>query len=925
MLKELGLYAFALLALFCPPTFAQQDAVPGRTFYVAPDGNNGWSGHLAAANAAKTDGPFATLEGARDAVRKLKAIGATVLVRAGTYRLTRTFTLDKRDSGTTYRAYPNEKPVISAAAAITGFVPHKGKILKADVAALGLKGVYFRQLFCNGQRQELARYPNADPEHPVTGGWAFVPGTSKSFYADRYGGDKRTLPVAPEILHDWAHPEDGEVLIFARFNWNNHIVGIKSVDREAHTLALASPLRFAPVSDNRFFLRNLLEELDAPGEWFLDKRTWTLYFWPPVDAKSMVVEAPRARDMIAIDNAERVTIQGFTIERCDTNGVLVGNGTECVVAGNTIRQVGGYCASHAGVNISGGHRNGAVGNDIYDTGADAICLNGGDYDTLAPAENYADNNYLHHLGAFKRNAKGVIVYGVGNRVSHNLIHDSPRTGIFGNGNDHIIEFNRIRHVNLQTEDTGGIYLCGATTGFCRRGHQVRYNFVSDSLGFGRRHGQFRSPFYAHGIYLDDTICGHHVYGNIIVRTTSDPMFIHGGSDNVVENNIIVDSGTGQMLWSQWWPPEQLWPRIRKNYEKFGKNPAYLKYPHFEGLDLEATYKMQNNSFHRNIIYYRDPKRAAYRHRKLPLDKTHVDYNVIYSSGQPVVCGLPGVKRDQQWAEWQKLGLDVHSVVADPQFVDPEHDDYRLKPTSPALELGFKPIPMDEIGPYESPLRASWPITEAKGAREHPLVLEQQPAPRPKPKAKPFTARKVSRAVVVDGVASPGEWPRETMALTQHPSGYSATKQPCTARLCHDGERLYVAVSVPVKDAAKLRLGQLWGECDAAEVCFGTGKGSVYVIHGYANGTHESVCDAGAAADGAAKLGAATQFTARAQGKQWTAEWAIPLNAAGIAAKPGTALMFNLGVRRTETREWIVWVGTGGSTWEVENAGTLVLE
>ena len=923
MLRNRGLCAAACIVLAGTPAPAEHAEPRVATVYVAANGNDVWSGKLAAPNVDKTDGPLATLEGARDAVRKLKVTGATVLVRAGVYRLRQTFTLDKRDSGTAYRAYPGERPVLSGAWPITGFVPHKGKILKADVAALGLKGVYFRQLFCSGRRQELARYPNADPELPVTGGWAFVPGKPGAFYANREGGEKRILPVAPEILHAWARPEDGEVFIFARFNWNNHIVGIKSVDRENHTLALASPVRFAPAPDDRFFLRNLFEELDAPGEWFLDKRTWTLYFWPPLDAKTMAVEAPRVRDMIRIDRAERITIQGFIIERCDANGVLVRNCTECRVAANTIRQVGGYCASHGGVNISGGHRNGAVGNDIYDTGADAIALNGGDYKTLAPAENYADNNYLHHLGAFKRHAKGVIVSGVGNRVSHNLIHDSPRTGITGSGNDHVIELNRIRHVNLQTEDTGGIYLCGATTGFCRRGHQVRYNFVSDSLGFGRRHGQFRSPFYAHGIYLDDTICGHHVYGNIIVRTTSDPMFIHGGSDNVVENNIIVDSGKGQMLWSQWWPPESLWPRIRKNYEKYGRNPAYFKYPHFAGLDLEATYKMQNNSFLRNIVYYRDPKRSAYRHRKLPLDKTHIDYNVIYSSGQPVVCGLPGVKRKQQWAEWQKLGLDTHSVIADPQFVDHDHDDYRLKPTSPALKLGFKAIPVDKIGPYESPLRASWPISEAQGAREHPLVLEQQPAP--KPKARPFTVRKVGKAIVVDGVVSPNEWPRETMALKQHPSGYSSTKQPCTANVCHDGQRLYVAVTVPVSDAAKLKLGAKWGDSDAAEVCLATGKGPIFVVHGYANGTHESVCEAGASAHAAAKLGAATQFAARAEGKQWTGEWSIPFAPAGIAPKPEAPIMFNLGVRRTETREWIVWVGTGGSTWEVEGAGTLVLE
>ena len=71
----------------------------------------------------------------------------------------------------------------------------------------------------------------------------------------------------------------------------------------------------------------------------------------------------------------------------------------------------------------------------------------------------------------------------------------------------------------------------------------------------------------------------------------------------------------------------------------------------------------------------------------------------------------------QWEAWQSLGLDRHSIVADPRFVDPAQDDYRLKSDSPAIGLGFKPIPVDAIGPYQDDLRATWPICEAKGARE----------------------------------------------------------------------------------------------------------------------------------------------------------------------------------------------------------------
>ena len=143
-------------------------------FYVAPTGND--------ANPGTEAQPFATLERARDAVRKLKAQSSTlkieVTVRGGTYELRETLKLDAADSGTetapvVWRAYPDEKPILTGGGKIAGFVPHEGEILKADVRALGFTN-RFRQLFFDGRRQELARYPNLDPKNPFDSGWTFT-------------------------------------------------------------------------------------------------------------------------------------------------------------------------------------------------------------------------------------------------------------------------------------------------------------------------------------------------------------------------------------------------------------------------------------------------------------------------------------------------------------------------------------------------------------------------------------------------------------------------------------------------------------------------------------------------------------------------------------------------------------------------------
>ncbi|MBM4149998.1 MAG: hypothetical protein FJ224_13290, partial [Lentisphaerae bacterium] len=117
-------------------------------FYVAATGDD--------ANPGTRTKPFATLERARDAARQSK--GSTVFVRGGFYELTKTLKLDAKDSGVIWRAYRDEKPILVGGVKITGFVPHDGQIVKANVGTN-----LFRQLFFDGQRQELARYPNLDP------------------------------------------------------------------------------------------------------------------------------------------------------------------------------------------------------------------------------------------------------------------------------------------------------------------------------------------------------------------------------------------------------------------------------------------------------------------------------------------------------------------------------------------------------------------------------------------------------------------------------------------------------------------------------------------------------------------------------------------------------------------------------------------
>lgn len=900
--------ALALALLLPSATAGAQESV---SFYVSPTGNDAWSGRLAEPNAAATDGPFATLHRARDEIRTLKTGGelktpATIYVREGIYSLPDTLKLGAQDSGTasapvTYRAFEGEKVVLTGGRPIRGFTPYRGKILKTDVNAQGLKGVNFRQLFYDGRRQPLARYPNFDPANPYGGGWAYADGTPVPMYQEIPGEDKHSLHYKESDARTWARPQEGEVFVFPRYNWWNNIVRIKSVDRAARRITLAGDCSYPIRPTDRYYVQGPFEELDAPGEWYLDASAGLLYFWPPGDSDPAAVTAyaPALRTILELTGASHVAFRGFTFECCSGTAVVLKDTSNCLIAAGTIRGVGDYGGS--GVSVSGGTNNGVVGNDVYDVGRDAVSIGGGDRTTLTPAGNYADNNYLHHMGVYYKQGVGVSLHGCGNRASHNLIHDGPRWGIGFGGNNLVIEYNHIRHVNLETADTGAVYT-GGRDWLGSRGTVIRYNYFHDILGYGQEDGRWISPHYAWGVYLDDNTGGVDVIGNIVARCVRGLIHLHNGRDNLIENNVFIDGKLQQMECNGWTENSRPWrdhlPTMIQGYESVKDQPAWKSMRNMGTHPTEAILPdgkiMSGNRYFRNIVYYRDPEARYTRFRNFSFDHNECDHNLVWHFGLPILTGqyLPGkdlsdnlapngdfeqgtpgkmpehwrwqifprpeakaelvddaaagrhslriaaafnkekprdnypivvgdelelplghgyrlkarmkatqpgagaklmmqsyvanayfwastpsdVKLGTEWQEveftfktpapgepgyhekmktfrvridfpdeagallvddvrltetevldewqsWQALGMDRHSVIADPLFVDAEHGDYRLQPDSPALKLGFKPIPVDKIGPYEDELRATWPIVEAEGAREKPLVSE----------------------------------------------------------------------------------------------------------------------------------------------------------------------------------------------------------
>jgi parallel beta-helix repeat protein len=732
---------------------ARQGGIPigqgeETTFFVAPSGSSAWSGRLAAANAQQNDGPFATLIQARNAVRELKVrekglkAPITVMVRGGKYHLSETLELTESDSGTrecpiTWRAYPDETPVLSGGRVVSGWRPFKGDILQCDLPeAMGGKW-RFRQLFFNGRRQTRARYPKLDPENPVHGGWANAedPAGEGSPVAFRY--KPSTFP------RRWAKPTEAEVFLLSGMGLTDTLP-IKTIDEERYVITLTGPvkdhaampyvsypnLRISIDSGYRFYVENVLEELDQPGEWCLDGEDGRLYFWAPEPIEDGSVVAPVLDSLIALRGASHISVSGFTLTETTAGDSMHRGGHEgygamlpmagqrycgealhmtgaehCRIENNHFDAVGGNAIYVEGYN----ERNVIRGNEIGYAGAMGICLIGSQYSNPRvsrryPIYNEVTDNHVHHCGVFDKYVAGVFLgLSQSNVIGHNRIEYMPHHGInLGNSGfgRNIVEYNEIRNVGRESCDKGAINMWmedpyGLVERQAERsGHVIRYNLIADFESQRLEQGTLKPCNPAFGIYLDNYTSNSFVYGNIVVRSGSVGIYLQGGKNNIVENNIVVDSLCATHM-GGWWQPQM------------------------EGF-------MTGNHFTRNIFYNTDDSpKVIHRHIGFttePLsDAIGVsDYNVFFSAGgagfairesSSPLSDMEESKRTYPlWPkyeeipleEWRRMGFDTHSVVADPLFVDPKNDDFRLKPDSPALKLGFQPIDQSKIGPRERP-------------------------------------------------------------------------------------------------------------------------------------------------------------------------------------------------------------------------------
>jgi len=515
-----------------------------------------------------------SIEEVRDLIRAARAAGVnrhfTVLIEDGEYSITQ-IAFDERDYDTTYRSRDGGVTLNGGMSLDPqDFAPwsENENIKVIDLTALGLGaddwgrmyasaghsnlagryeggvGPQYSELFYNGERCVLARWPNEgwlktgeilDPGDFMedSGGWPATPeeGERWNELQNPRGGtfimDKKTAKRAAQ----WASAEDAWILGMFKYDWAETVTPVQSIDKEkgAVTTAYASNYGFNKGKEYRFY--NVLEELDTPGEWYLDRESGMLYVWPlDNDFGSARVDLSlSAETLITGEGAANLSFIGLTLQGTRGDGIVL-SGENITVDNCVVRCLGGD-----GLTLTG-NSNTASNNEVYRVGRRGITITGGDREALMPGNSKAVNNLVHDWTELVLTYQGGInVYGSGNLVAHNEIYNSPHVAVFFRG-DNVIEYNLIHDVCLETSDAGAFYAAGwwGIYGTVIRGNVV-YNL-------GRFSDETKHKHTPNGIYLDELASGVTVENNLLVNIPGMGIHLGGGRDLTVSGNVIVNAG-----------------------------------------------------------------------------------------------------------------------------------------------------------------------------------------------------------------------------------------------------------------------------------------------------------------------------------------------------------------------------------------------
>ncbi len=652
------------MALFSVGVCAQQTATELHLFVVA-------------------DGGIASLERQRyatlpEALAKARVERKTqtnrairITLEAGRHALTETLVLTPEDSGASpasplvIEGTPGKETSLVGGTILKGWKLVDAAARRSELELPEVKNGswYFRSLYINGHRATRARTPNT--------GFFRIQGPSPTDHPVqiRYQGT--------DIKPGWTNT--GDVELIALLSWADLRMAIRSVDEGKHIATLSgNPQPSNQESDARYYIENTPDALDAPGEWYLDRKSGRVSYLAKAgeDFSKEVVTAPRLKQLMrwegdfASQKAVRnILVRGLTFAETDWNlapegyadvqaavhirGDLLLRGVEdCSIEDCTFRGLGGYAVELG----EGCRRVRVVGNEMTELAAGGVRVGeGGGSSTGFTANNSHEisQNHIHHNGVIYPPAAGVFILQSGaNRVSHNHIHHLNYTAVsvgwtWGYQDSpcraNIVEFNHMHDIGQgRLSDMGAVYTLGPQPGTI-----IRNNLIHDVDSF---------TYGGWGLYTDEGSTGIVLENNVVYRCKSAGFHQHYGRDNIIRNNIFALNREAQLM------------RTREEDH-------------------------QSFQFTNNIVFFDQGQLFASN-----WDNRHyaMEGNVYFDTRSD--HDLAKIKwGGLSWADWQKAGLDTQSILADPLFVDPMKGDFTLKANSPALALGFKPISLADVG------------------------------------------------------------------------------------------------------------------------------------------------------------------------------------------------------------------------------------
>lgn len=692
----------------------------GTTLYVATEGNDAWSGIRAEPTSEGSDGPLASIGGARDRIRDLKFSArlsgpVSVLIGDGRYPISEPLTFGPEDSApVTYAAQPGARPVIDGGRRIGGWrIERVGskQLWVVDLPEVAAGTWFFRQLWVNGERRRRSRLPKEGYYRIER-----VPGmdfAADSSVAQLFDGSDQFV-TAPGDIQAWTNLTDIEIVVV--HYWIEERMPVAAFDQDTRTVTSSRRSTFALRDDvaadcARYYVENVFEALTEPGEWYLDRSTGRLSYVPMPDENPETTEvyAPTIEQLLKLEGrpeecryVEFLRFEGLTFRHgdwhqpsrmgdlfptldarsgvqfaaapqaaCNVPGAVYLEGARhCALENCTVESVGFY-----GVELAEGCiANRVVGNELRDLGAGGVKLNGSNATGAIcrrTGNNRITDNHIHDGGQVFHSAVGILsAHSFGNHISHNHIHDLFYSGIscgwvWGyadsvSKNNHI-EKNHIHDIGQGLlSDMGGIYTLGVQPGTIIRGNRI-YNVEKRNYG-------------GWGIYLDEGSSHILVEENICYNTSSQGFNQHYGRENIVRNNIFAFGREGQM---------------------------------------SLTRGEEHNSFsaERNILLM-DSQLAFVGRRVSGLEERgfRSDLNLLWDVvGREPISGNGSTDAQAKWAvsrtfsmdHWRTLGQDLHSIVADPQFRNLSDFDFTLEMDSPAFTLGYRQIDDSDVGPRQN--------------------------------------------------------------------------------------------------------------------------------------------------------------------------------------------------------------------------------